>query len=168
MRMCGYDEITLYESNLVYKTNVLNITKELQALVQSKLNHRRFALGFRTDFICECLVDDLSQMARLNLATSVNTKEYGYEIGYTSLFNFDIPIFEFNSKSKGEKHRIARFVANHMLKQYYQNCPFDVQTWDIVAKKLGDKGNYLKDMDMFHISDSKQPWRLKRSLKEGE
>lgn len=140
--------IETFDAKVKSDTEILGLLYKIKGLIQSKLNHRRFALNLENDLICKCYVDKKRCYAhiRLQLINGFLRQEVSktYRIYLTWFFN----------SSKGKRDRIARFVANRMLEEYYKAMYIDCShEWDKAQKKLNSKGDYLKDDYMLSMRD---------------
>lgn len=140
--------IETFDAKVRADTEILEILYEIKGRIQSKLDHRRFALNLENDLICKCYVDDDKWYAHVRLQI------FNGSFYHESLKTFRILIDWFAHSSKGEKDRIARFIANRMLEEYYKATYMDCsRKWDKAQKKLNGKGNYLKDDYMLSMRD---------------
>ena len=138
--------IETFDEMVQSDVETLELLYEIKGLIQSKLNHRRYALNLENDLICKCYIDDKKWYAHVRLV--IFNGSYYQE----PLKTFRIFLRWLAHSSKGEKDRIARFIANRMLEEYYKATYMDYsRKWDKAQKKLNGKGNYLKDDPMLSM-----------------
>lgn len=140
--------IETFDAKVKSDTETLDVLHDIKLRIQSKLNHRRYALNLENDLICKCYIDNTKLYAHVRL------KIFNGSFYHESLKSSRILIDWFAHSSKGEKDRIARFIANRMLEEYYKATYMDYsRKWDKAQEKLNSKGNYLKDDYMLSMRD---------------
>lgn len=132
--------VETFDAKVKSDTETLELLYNIKGLIQSKLSHRKHALTLEDVLLCKCYIDDDKWYAHVRLQI------FNGSFYHESLKTFRILIGRFAHSSKGKKDRIARFIANRMLEEYYKATYMDYpRKWDKAQKILNSKGNYLKD-----------------------